>query len=262
MRLLIYDRTCVRTGGGLTAPWTAGSWLYRRLGRLDRARGVASWDEALAWLAAQPGPIAEIQYWGHGRWGNALIAGQPLGEASLVAGGPHHGALRAVRARLAPGALLWLRACEAFGARAGIAWAEALSDFFGAHVAGHTHVIGYHQSGLRGLRPGARADWDPTEGLAEGERRRAGPSARLAPVGAADGDLPDRRGAAVVVRRGGARTVGAAALSRAGVDVQGRRLVRRSAGTSVTGLGDRATGSRSVLPQARQARLRMTSCSQ
>ena len=55
-------------------------------------------------LAAQPGPIAEIQYWGHGRWGNALIAGQPLGEASLVAGGPHHGALRAVRARLAPGA--------------------------------------------------------------------------------------------------------------------------------------------------------------
>ena len=168
MRLLIYDRTCVRTGGGLTAPWTAGSWLYRRLGRLDRARGVASWDDALAWLAAQPGPIAEIQYWGHGRWGNALIAGQPLGEASLVAGGPHHGALRAVRARLAPGALLWLRTCEAFGARAGIAWAEALSDFFGAHVAGHTHVIGYHQSGLRGLRPGARADWDPTEGLAEG----------------------------------------------------------------------------------------------
>ncbi|HEU4610915.1 MAG TPA: hypothetical protein VFS15_02515 [Kofleriaceae bacterium] len=76
--------------------------------------------------------------------------------------------LEAVRERLAPDALVWFRTCETFGARAGIDFAERLADFFGARVAGHTYIIGFHQSGLHGLAPGARADWSAEEGLAEG----------------------------------------------------------------------------------------------
>ncbi|MEO6419774.1 MAG: hypothetical protein ABIP39_10225, partial [Polyangiaceae bacterium] len=53
-----------------------------------------------------------------------------------------------------------------------------------ARVAGHTFIIGFHQSGLHGLAPGMRADWSPEEGLAEGsaeEPKRAKWSTPRAP---------------------------------------------------------------------------------
>lgn len=165
MRLLVYDRTCVRRRGRLSPIWRAGAALYRRLGRIDAAHGVASWDEALAWLAAHE-QIEEIQYWGHGKWGRALVDDDALDAASLA--GRHARGLAAVRERLAPGALVWLRTCEAFGAHAGHDFAQRLADTLGARVAGHTYVIAYHQSGLHGLSPGMRPDWSPEEGLLEG----------------------------------------------------------------------------------------------
>jgi hypothetical protein len=168
MRVLVYDRTCVWRGGGLSHAWAAGAALYRRLGRIDEAHGVASWDEALAWLATRPEPIEEWQYWGHGKWGAVFVDRDALDATALVSGSPQHAQLVAVRARLAPDALVWFRTCETFGARRGIALAEQLADFLGARVAGHTFVIGLHQSGLHGLAPGARADWSADEGLAAG----------------------------------------------------------------------------------------------
>lgn len=161
MRALIYDRT----QHGLTRAWATGSVLYRGLGRLDVVRGVASWDEALDWLGALREPIREIQYWGHGKWGRALVERTVLDVRSLHTRRPQ---LEAVRERLAPDALLWFRTCESFGARAGHDFAERFSEFFGARVAGHTHIIGSMQSGLHGLRPGERAHWSPAEGLREG----------------------------------------------------------------------------------------------
>lgn len=162
----------MKKGGGLTVPWAAGSYLYRGLRRIDHAKGVASWAEALAWLGETSEKhdenIDELQYWGHGRWGRILIDREALAGSSLLVGHEHHAGLCALRDRLAPGALVWFRTCSAFGCRAGIAFAEGMADFLGARVAGHTHVIGFHQSGLHGLAPGARADWDPAEGLAKG----------------------------------------------------------------------------------------------
>jgi hypothetical protein len=184
VRVLVYDRTCTWRGGALSHAWAAGSRLYRTLGRIDAAHGVASWDEALVWLAARPELIAEVQYWGHGTWGGAWVDRDRLDASALAVEHPLHAPLRAVRARLAPDALVWFRTCETFGAQRGIAFAEQLADFLGARVAGHTHVIGVHQSGLHGLVPGARADWSPDEGLAEGspdDPRRARPSRPWAP---------------------------------------------------------------------------------
>jgi hypothetical protein len=63
---------------------------------------------------------------------------------------------------------VWFRCCEVFGAHRGIDFAQRLADFLGVRVAGHTYVIGWHQSGLHGLSPGVRADWSPSEGLVEG----------------------------------------------------------------------------------------------
>ena len=194
MRLLVYDRTCVIRGRALSTPWAIGARLYRGLGRIDATRGVASWAEALAWLATHD-RVDEIQYWGHGRWGRAMVGDDVLDARVLDTSHGLHAALREVRARLAPDALLWFRTCETFGATRGIAFAEALADFLGARVAGHTHVIGVHQSGLHGLAPGARAGWSPAEGLAEGtpaDPKRAQPSGRRAPntITCFDGAVP------------------------------------------------------------------------
>ena len=168
MRIIVFDRTCVARPRPLSYAWRSGSWLYRGLGRIDVARGVASWSEALAWLAAQREPIDEIQYWGHGKWGRALVDDDVLDRSALAPSSPHRSALDAIRERLAPDALIWFRTCETFGARVGISFAEQLGDFTGARVAGHTYVIGFHQSGGHALAPGMRATWSADEGLVEG----------------------------------------------------------------------------------------------
>ncbi len=172
-RLLIYDRTCRGRGPapGLSRAWSVGSALYRASSWIDAARGVASWREAFEWLArVLPGePIEEIQFWGHGKWGFVLVGDDVFDRRAL---GPGHALSRgvaAVRERLAPrGALVWLRTCEAFGARRGQDFAGALADALGCDVAGHTYVIGVWQSGLHALSPGCAPSWAPDEGLRDG----------------------------------------------------------------------------------------------
>ena len=172
LRLMVFDRTCVRRGVGLSSAWSAGGLLYRGLGRLDATFGARSWDDALEWLTKyEPSrPIEEIQYWGHGRWGRVLVGRDAFDLTALRPGAPLHSKLVALRERIAPGpeSLVWLRTCEAFGARPGIDFAQAVADFFGVKVAGHTFIIGALQSGLRALSPGCRPTWSPAEGLAEG----------------------------------------------------------------------------------------------
>lgn len=174
LRLMVYDRTCVgkRAPVGLSTAWGAGSVLYRRLGRLDAAYGATSWDDALSWLGTyEPSrEIAEVQYWGHGRWGQVLVDRDSLDARALAPGHRLAARLDAVRERLVSDgrALVWLRTCEAFGANAGHDFAMRLADGLGARVAGHTFIIGALQSGLHGLEPGHTPDWSATEGIAKG----------------------------------------------------------------------------------------------
>ena len=187
MRLLVYDRT-----DRLTTIWRSGSVLYRGLRRIDAAKGVASWDEAFAWLATHEN-ITEIQYWGHGKWGRGLVDRASFDADSLR--GEHASAIAAIRERLAPDALWWFRTCETFGAAAGHDFAQRLADTLGARVAGHTYVIAFQQSGLHGLAPGMRPDWSVDEGLIEGtaaDPKKASWSKRSAPntVTALTGAVP------------------------------------------------------------------------
>jgi hypothetical protein len=164
-RLVIYDKTCTWGRRGLSPVWAAGTALYRGLRRIDGSRGAASWTDALGYLAAQDEPIAEVQYWGHGKWGRALIGEESFDATALDT---HAAALDAIRERLAPDALWWFRTCETFGARSGHDFAQRLADRLGVRVAGHTYIIAFHQSGLHGLAPGMRPDWSIDEGLSEG----------------------------------------------------------------------------------------------
>jgi len=174
LRLMVYDRTCVAKLApvGLSTAWAAGSVLYRGLSRLDAAFGATSWDDALTWLGSyeRDRPIAEIQYWGHGRWGRVYVDQDVLDVSAFGAGHRLAPRIAALRERLVPGgeALVWLRTCESFGAAAGQELASRLADGLGARVAGHTFIIGALQSGLHGLRPGHTPDWPAEEGIREG----------------------------------------------------------------------------------------------
>ncbi|MBW2734500.1 MAG: hypothetical protein JRH20_19105 [Deltaproteobacteria bacterium] len=172
LRLLIYDRTChgrpLRPG--LSFAWKTGGWLYRSLGRIDAMRGVESWGEALKWLSTQQSeaPIDEVQYWGHGKWGSARVREEVLDIHALRPGHLLHPHLLQLRSRLHADSLWWFRTCETFGADAGHAFARGFTDFLGCAMAGHTHIIGYYQSGLHRLRPGQAPHWPSEEGLACG----------------------------------------------------------------------------------------------
>jgi hypothetical protein len=174
LRLMVYDRTCRAKVApvGLSTAWAAGSVLYRGLNRLDAAFGATSWDDALRWLGSYEPTrrIAEVQYWGHGRWGRVYVDKDVLDKTAFAPGHRLSSRIEALRERLVPDgeALLWLRTCEAFGAAAGHDFAARLADGLGARVAGHTFIIGALQSGLRGLLPGHRPDWPAEEGIAEG----------------------------------------------------------------------------------------------
>lgn len=173
LRLMIYDRTCTgpRLRPGLSHAWSTGAVLYRRMQRLDATFGARTWGEALAWLA-QVEPtrrIAEVQFWGHGKWGRAMIDRQSFDASALQPGHALHRDLAAVRERLSgPEALWWFRTCETFGARPGHDWARRLTDFLGCRAAGHTYIIGVWQSGLHSLRPGEAPTWSVEEGLKAG----------------------------------------------------------------------------------------------
>jgi hypothetical protein len=177
IRAVIFDRTC-REGGavGLSHAWWSGVKLYQALGRVDVTRGVASWREALEWLGSvEPDArLAEVQFWGHGRWGEVLINREPLDARALDPAHPLHSALSAVRDRLTPdgSALWWFRTCETFGAQRGHDFARAWTSFFGCPAAGHTYIIHAWQSGLHRLAPGAQPDWSDREGLAAGTPER------------------------------------------------------------------------------------------
>jgi len=173
MRLMIYDDTC---RGRLTSPnltefWFLGSHLYKALDRIDHARPVRTWSEALEWLATvrPEEPIDEIQFWGHGKWGEVFIDGAPLDARALSPEHEHHAHPARIRERIrGPQSLWWFRTCETFGCRPGMDFAEAWVDFFECRAAGHTFIIGPWQSGLHTLSPGQRASWPKGEGLSEG----------------------------------------------------------------------------------------------
>jgi hypothetical protein len=179
LRLMVFDRTCRGRGfaPGLSHAWVAGSGLYRGLGRLDASLGAGSWAEALDWLGSHrpDAPIAEVQFWGHGRWGEARIAEDRLDARVLQPDHPLRPALDRVRGRMRSGSegLWWFRTCETFGTATGQAFAQAWTRFLGCRAAGHTYVIGFWQSGLHSILPGQRPTWAAEEGVPGGDGARS-----------------------------------------------------------------------------------------
>ncbi|WAS96932.1 hypothetical protein [Nannocystis punicea] len=172
LRLMLFDRTCTgkRLRPGLSHAWWAGSHVYRGLSRFDASHGVSCWEDGLEWLATThpDREIAEIQYWGHGHWGELFVDRKGLTAEALLPTHPLHRKLEAIRERMVPEHLWWFRTCEAFGAVRGQEFARRFTDFFGGRAAGHTYIIGIWQSGLHSLRAGEVPTWSTQEGLSRG----------------------------------------------------------------------------------------------
>lgn len=185
IRLVVYDRTdtaplaiprverdadgAAHGTGGLTRWWRIGAGLHHGVGRAAGTLGAASWDEALAWAASEAetrgARIAELQAWGHGGWGYMAMGATRLDAGTVGPGGALASRIDALARVLAPGALVWLRCCSAFGNERGRSFARTLSARLGARVAGHTYIIGVWQSGTRSLAPGEDPGWPEGEGI-------------------------------------------------------------------------------------------------
>ncbi len=174
LRLMVFDRTCAGRRGlpGLSRAWLTGGLLYRGLRRLHATRGVSSWSEALEWIATheRSRSIASIQFWGHGKWGEARVGDEPLDVNALKPTHYLHSGLQALKERLlADGSsLFWFRTCETLGADPGHDFARRFSEQLNARIAGHTYIIGPWQSGLHSLAAGETPSWSAEEGLLEG----------------------------------------------------------------------------------------------
>jgi hypothetical protein len=175
LRLVLFDATQMRRPpAALGWSWRVGAGLYGMLGRVDGTYGARGFADAFDWLERHEPTrsISELQFWGHGKWGRAFIDRETLDREALRKIHPWRARLERLRERLAPNPLIWFRTCETLGAVPGQEFASALGDFMGATVAGHTFVIGFFQSGLHALPPGARPAWSTSEGLARGTPAR------------------------------------------------------------------------------------------
>jgi len=166
MRLIIYDKTDKNFVGWT---WVVGSWLYSLFNRVDARYGAISWADALDWVIriSENKEITEIQFWGHGSWGGAVINGDWL-TSWWAQREPLNSRLLTVRNRLAKDFVWWFRTCNSFGAHKGMEFAKTFSNLIRRTVAAHTFIIWKFHSGLRVIRPTEEPSWPAEEGIKEG----------------------------------------------------------------------------------------------
>jgi hypothetical protein len=160
-RIMLYDATDSK--GWLTRSWAFGAQLYRTFRALDEIYPVYSWTEALNIIAESE--ATEVQFWGHGGPGCALIGEEYLNSRSLKPQHSHYQLLTDAAQSMGPSATWWFRTCSTFHGASGKHFGQELAQLMGCRIAAHTHIIGPFQSGLHTLQPGQVPQWSDEEGL-------------------------------------------------------------------------------------------------
>lgn len=173
LSVLVYDAACRGPGPTrwLGRAFAIGRHTHAVAQPWDLVVPATTWPEAIDRVLAgcEHAGVAELQYWGHGKWGRVLIGAESLDRDAISPAGPLHDRIRALGTLMhGPDAHVWFRTCETLGAHRGHAMAQELCEQLGCAVAGHTFIVGPWQSGLHLLRPGARPEWPADEGLLEG----------------------------------------------------------------------------------------------
>ena len=151
-RIIVYDATSANGLLGLT--WNAAA-LLAMAKHSCIIIPATSWDDCVEKLL-QHRDVDEVQFWGHGWNGQALIGDdrltvdrlrsdkwQRLGNAGVIR----------------TSGLIWFRTCNTFNTDIGRTFAETLANTFHCKAAGHTVIIHVTQEGLNWVEPGQRADW-------------------------------------------------------------------------------------------------------
>lgn len=164
--LMFYDGSAW-AGEVLVFSFINGGNFYKTFRSVEHHAGFDKWADALTWLTTVESnkKIDSIQFWGHGFPGGIALNGEALKSSSLKPQSKYYQFLLALKARLKPESVIWLRSCTSFAGSLGKKFAQDLANFFGCKVAGHTFIIGPWQSGLHTLNPGESPSWSDTEGF-------------------------------------------------------------------------------------------------
>lgn len=161
-----------RTQGLLSRSFVFGAALRGLRPGLDEFLPVRSWDEfrdRLLEIRQRVGPIARIEWWGHGASGHISCAGERLVSTRVAAAATDgvrsvaevFGPLRPVFGR--PGRL-WLRTCSTFWGAAGREFGRDLAGAVEVPVTGHRYDVHAWQSGLEVAEPGVEPSWGDAGG--------------------------------------------------------------------------------------------------
>lgn len=152
MRLVIWNNN---DGVRLHSAWEFGARNLFRC-KFDYVLDGYTWDEVCEFLGKfDVGHFSEIQYWGHGSMGRAVLGGEALQAKHL----------KMIGVSLKSNGVLWLRCCAVFGGKIGKQFAANAAKVCGRTVAAYTYNIGYFQSGLHAIRPGEQPWWGDNEGV-------------------------------------------------------------------------------------------------
>ena len=161
-RVLILDASDER--GVLGWSWDVGSILVESSNRFDFIIRARNWEhvcQELHKIADGGHKIREVQFWGHGHPGAALIGNDAFNVATLQTESWMRLAQRHV---FQDGALWWWRTCQTCRGMEGREFSQVFVNMFGIRMAGHTVVIHVIHGCLVCLKPGEQANWKDDEG--------------------------------------------------------------------------------------------------
>lgn len=155
-KLIIFDKS---EGTLVGLSWKLGSRIFKS--HFTHTLAASSWQEVIDYFHRLPEGTRfnEVQFWGHGAPGKALVGGEPAGDAVWLSMRPYLHDL----------SIVWLRVCSfAQGVRGSNAMCR-VAGLLECRVIAHTHIIGNwaSHSGTQGIRPGEVPQWAEADGVGD-----------------------------------------------------------------------------------------------
>lgn len=160
-RVIVYDKNDKSAAGRF---WPPGAWLFARL-QGARVVAVENVDHMLARLASMSDLRgAQVEVWCHAAPASFVLGAQRFNMRTVR----DDERVALLGTKLSAEGTFWIRGCSPFAGPVGHAFAGTLADTLGCRAAGHTHMIGLLQGGLRTIKPRQQPLWSPEEGEAGG----------------------------------------------------------------------------------------------
>ncbi len=150
-KLLIYDAV---PEAFVNQTWSAGAKMFAS--KFDRVIAGKSWDDIVAKLAASDVVYDEVQFWGHGSFGEIYVAGRTAPKKFWIELATH----------VKKSSYVWLRVCSFAATQSGKHEMVRLADQLDCTILANTFSIGQWgvQSGLKSVNSSHLPNWPDSEG--------------------------------------------------------------------------------------------------